>query len=88
MADPFGRNFSVRLVKFGVVFGAGQFALGLTQADSVRVAFLLAGDGEFAFVIFKLANNLDVLPADLARLLTASFVILMSLNPILGALAS
>ena len=76
------------LVKFGVVLAAGQFALGLTRADAVRVAFLLAGGGEFAFVIFKLASNLDVLPADLTKLLTASVVISMSLTPVLGELAS
>lgn len=75
-------------VKFGVVFTAGQFALGLTRADAVRVAFLLAGGGEFAFVIFKLANNLQVLPEDLAKLLTASVIISMSLTPFLGELAS
>jgi Kef-type K+ transport system membrane component KefB len=76
------------LVKFGVVLAAGQFALGLTRADAVRVAFLLAGGGEFAFVIFKLARSLDVLPADLAKLLTAAVVISMSLTPVLGELAS
>ena len=76
------------LVKFGVVLAAGQFALGLTRADAVRVAFLLAGGGEFAFVIFKLASNLDVLPEDLTKLLTASVVISMSLTPVLGELAS
>jgi Sodium/hydrogen exchanger family/EF-hand domain pair/TrkA-N domain len=76
------------MVKFGVVLAAGQFALGLTRADAVRVAFLLAGGGEFAFVIFKLANNLDVLPEDLYKLLTASVVISMSLTPVLGELAS
>jgi Kef-type K+ transport system membrane component KefB len=75
------------LVKFGVVLAAGQFALGLTRADAVRVAFLLAGGGEFAFVIFKLASRLEVLPEDLAKLLTASVVISMSLTPILGELA-
>lgn len=75
-------------VKFGVVLAAGQFALGLKKAEAVRVAFLLAGGGEFAFVIFKLASNLNVLPEDLAKLLTASVVISMSLTPVLGELAS
>lgn len=74
-------------VKFGIVLAAGQGALGLTRAEAVRVAFLLAGGGEFAFVIFKLANQLEVLPEDLAKLLTASVVISMSLTPVLGELA-
>ena len=75
-------------VKFGVVLAAGEFALGLTRAEALRVAFLLAGGGEFAFVVFKLANNLGVLPEDLGKLLTASVVISMSLTPLLGELAS
>lgn len=75
------------VVKFGIVLAAGQFALGLTRAEAVRVAFLLAGGGEFAFVVFKLANNLGVLPVDLAKLLTASVIISMSLTPVLGELA-
>lgn len=74
-------------VKFGVVLAAGESALGLTRAEALRVAFLLAGGGEFAFVVFKLANNLGVLPEDLGKLLTASVVISMSLSPLLGELA-
>ena len=75
-------------VKFAIVLSAGELALGLTRADAVKVAFLLAGGGEFAFVIFKLANSLQVLPEDLAKLLTASVIISMSLTPLLGELAA
>lgn len=75
-------------VKFGIVFSAGNFALGLTRAEALRVAILLAGGGEFAFVVFKLANNLGVLTEDLTKLLTASVVISMSLTPLFGELAS
>ena len=75
-------------VKFGIVFSAGNFALGLTKAEALRVAILLAGGGEFAFVVFKLANNLGVLTEDLTKLLTASVIISMSLTPLLGELAS
>jgi Kef-type K+ transport system membrane component KefB/Ca2+-binding EF-hand superfamily protein/voltage-gated potassium channel Kch len=74
-------------IKLCIIFAAGEFALGLTRADSARVALLLAGGGEFAFVIFKLAEDLGVLPDDLAKLLTASVVISMSLTPILGLIA-
>jgi len=44
-------------IKFSVIFSAGEFALGLTRADAARVGLLLAGGGEFAFVIFKLAEG-------------------------------
>jgi voltage-gated potassium channel Kch len=53
----------------------------------VRVALLLAGGGEFAFVVFKLASDLSVLPEDLGKLLTASVIISMSLTPILAEVA-
>ena len=74
-------------IKLGIIFAAGSTGLGLTRAESARVALLLAGGGEFAFVVFKLAKDLDILPDDLASLLTASVVISMSLTPILGILA-
>lgn len=70
-----------------VLLVAGELALGLSRADAVRVAFLLAGGGEFAFVVFKLAQELGVLPETLAKLLTASVIISMSLTPLLGELA-
>ena len=75
------------VIKLIIIFAAGEFALGLTRADSARVALLLAGGGEFAFVVFKLAEDLGVLPDDLGRLLTASVIISMSLTPVLGLLA-
>eukprot|EP00977_Amphora_coffeiformis_P003725 scaffold742_cov165-Amphora_coffeaeformis.AAC.1 len=37
----------------------------LPMADGVRLALLLAGGGEFAFVVLALAEKLDVLPTDL-----------------------
>lgn len=73
-------------VKAGVLFAAGP-ALGLTSAQSARVAITLSGGGEFSFVLFKLAQDLGVLPGALANLLTASVVISMSLTPLLGELA-
>ena len=74
-------------IKFAILLAAGDFALGLTRAESVRVALLLAGGGEFAFVVFKLAKDLNVLPEELAKLLTASVIISMSLTPLLGEIA-
>ena len=42
------------------------------------MALLLAGGGEFAFVVFKLAEDLGLLPTRLCGLLTASVIISMS----------
>ena len=76
------------LAKAGLLLIAGESALGLrSRADAVRVAVLLSGGGEFAFIIFRLAENLGVLPHDLGELLTASVIISMSLTPLLGEAA-
>jgi len=75
------------VIKTAVVLVAGEAALGLSRADAVRVALLLAGGGEFAFVVFKLANDLAIVPEELGKLLTASVIISMSLTPILGEVA-
>ena len=46
--------------KLGILFAAGAFAFGLTRAEAIRIAVLLAGGGEFAFVVFKLAQDLGL----------------------------
>ena len=74
-------------MKTAVIFTAGEFALGLSRADAVRVSLLLAGGGEFAFVIFKLAEDLDVIPGELNKLLIASVILSMALTPVLGEIA-
>lgn len=74
-------------VKACIIFITGP-SLGLTKGQSARVALALAGGGEFAFVLFQLAEDLGVLPTSLAKILTASVVISMSLTPILGEAGS
>ena len=73
-------------IKTLVVFAFGTLAVGLDRRDAVRAALLLAGGGEFAFVVLTLAARLDVLPPDLARLDTAVVVLSMALTPALGSL--
>jgi Kef-type K+ transport system membrane component KefB len=73
------------VTKAAIIFAEGP-ALGLTVPQAARVALTLAGGGEFAFVLFKLAQDLGVLPPTLAKLLTASVIISMSLTPLLGEL--
>jgi Kef-type K+ transport system membrane component KefB/Ca2+-binding EF-hand superfamily protein len=74
-------------VKAGIIFTAGP-TLGLTKGQAARVALTLSGGGEFAFVLFQLAQELGVLPTNLAKILTASVIISMSLTPLLGELGS
>jgi Kef-type K+ transport system membrane component KefB len=59
----------------------------LDAADGVRVALLLAGGGEFAFVVLALAERLEVLPKELGGLLTAVVLITMAVTPFLGSVA-
>ena len=73
------------VVKASIIFASGP-ALGLTRGEAARVAITLAGGGEFALVLFKLAQDLNVLPIAIARLLEASVIMSMSLTPVLGDL--
>lgn len=59
----------------------------LPVIDGIRLALLLAGGGEFAFVVLALAEKLEVLPAELGSLLTAIVLITMAVTPFLGELA-
>eukprot|EP00257_Ricinus_communis_P004741 XP_002518305.2 K(+) efflux antiporter 3, chloroplastic isoform X1 [Ricinus communis] len=58
--------------------------VGLTIRESVRIGFLLSQGGEFAFVVFSLANRLGVLPLELNKLLIIVVVLSMALTPLLN----
>lgn len=60
----------------------------LEPRDAAKLAFLLSGGGEFAFVVLALAEKLDVLPKDLGGLLTAIVLITMAVTPLLGEVAA
>lgn len=72
--------------KAAIVAFFARFTLQLERTDAVRVALLLAGGGEFAFVVLTLATRLDVLQPQLAKLDTAVVVITMALTPFLASL--
>lgn len=75
------------LTKAGIIFASGP-SLGLTTAETARVSLVLSGGGEFAFVIFELAEDLGILPDKVANLLIASVIISMSLTPVLGEIGA
>ena len=79
--------FAFIFVKSWLIFACGP-TFGLTKGQAARVAFTLSGGGEFALVLFQLAQDLGVLPNNLAKLLTASVIISMSLTPLLGEVGS
>ena len=59
---------------------------GLSKAESVRTGFILSGGGEFAFVVLTLADKLEVLPHQLAKILVGVVVLSMALTPYLSML--
>lgn len=60
----------------------------LAAADGVRIALLLSGGGEFAFVVLALAEKLKLIPQSLGGVLTAIILITMGLTPLVGQLAA
>lgn len=67
-------------VKAAVIAAAGV-AIGISLGSSLRTGLLLSQGGEFAFVIFGLAQGVGVLPVDLAQLLLLVVAISMALTP-------
>lgn len=72
-------------IKTAIITSIGPF-VGLSLPESVRIGLLLSQGGEFAFVVFSLANRLGVLPLELNRLLIIVVVLSMSLTPLLNEL--
>lgn len=70
-------------IKTAIITSIGPF-VGLSLPESVRIGLLLSQGGEFAFVVFSLANRLGVLPLELNRLLIIVVVLSMSLTPLLN----
>jgi Kef-type K+ transport system membrane component KefB len=58
-------------------------SVGLTRAESIRTGFVLSQGGEFAFVLLALAAQLEVLPAELNKLLIIVVVLSMAATPAL-----
>ncbi len=59
----------------------------LPTVDAIRISILLAGGGEFAFVVLALAEKIGVVSDYLLGLLTAIVLVTMGVTPILGDLA-
>ncbi|KAA8493143.1 K(+) efflux antiporter 3, chloroplastic [Porphyridium purpureum] len=78
---------SLILVKASIV-SVVALPFGLTLAESVRVGLILGQGGEFAFVLFALANKLGFLPEDVNNLLIVTVVASMALTPLLADIGS
>lgn len=75
------------VIKTSIIAACGPL-VGLTRAESLRTGLLLSQGGEFAFVLFSLANDLEVLPEELNRLLIIVVVLSMALTPALEEFGS
>jgi len=73
------------LVKFLVLFFLGR-VMRMSLDQNLLFAFSLAQGGEFGFVLFSFAGQLDVIPAGTTALLTAVVAISMALTPLLMVL--
>lgn len=71
---------AVKATTFAVL---GPPMTGLSWPESIRVGFLLAQGGEFAFVVFKVACDLQILPGNLNALLIIVVVLSIVLTPLL-----
>lgn len=72
-------------IKAGVIAAAGV-AFGLSVGSALRTGLLLSQGGEFAFVIFGLAQGVGVLPGELSQLLLLVVALSMAMTPLLADL--
>lgn len=77
--------FGLIIFKAGILTALGP-KFGLTLPESVKTGLLLSGGGEFAFVVLKLAESLEVLPVQLNKVLVGVVVVSMALTPALYSL--
>jgi CPA2 family monovalent cation:H+ antiporter-2 len=83
---PFlGAVIAVLCLKVAVMAGAGR-AFSLSAAVSIEAAFVLAGAGEFALVVFSLAGRSGVLERGTQHYLTAVAAVTMIAIPMLAGL--
>ncbi|WP_253300186.1 cation:proton antiporter domain-containing protein [Wolbachia endosymbiont of Chironomus riparius] len=59
---------------------------GFKSAPSIQAGLLLAQGGEFAFILFRLASELNVLPNEIAQILMILTTVTMAFTPLLSGL--
>ncbi|HEY4091325.1 MAG TPA: monovalent cation:proton antiporter-2 (CPA2) family protein [Luteibacter sp.] len=75
-------------VKALLIMPLGRLVGGLTNADSVRLAAILASGGEFAFVVLNLAQQQRIITEPQRGLMVMTISLSMALTPLLVLLAS
>jgi glutathione-regulated potassium-efflux system protein KefB len=73
------------VVGFMALKGAGIYAIARVRsnhAEALRLAFLLAQGGEFAFVVYATAAGVGILSSETNGLLNAAVILSMTLTPL------
>lgn len=80
-----GITLVVLVVKTLVLIGLGR-ALKIASGDAIKIGFLLSQTGEFAFVVFDRAVDLQLLDRSSGQILLAVTTLSMILTPVLAKL--
>ncbi|MBF8669516.1 cation:proton antiporter [Pseudomonas putida] len=77
-----GLTLLLVVVKLPLLYGLGRMAGGLNQAQALCLGVVLASGGEFAFVVFKLALDHQVLAQQVHDLLVLAITLSMAVVPL------
>lgn len=77
-----GLTLLLVMIKLPLLYGLGRTAGGLTQAQALCLGVVLASGGEFAFVVFKLALDHQVLEQQVHDLLVLAITLSMAVVPL------
>lgn len=73
------------VLKTSIIYVLCRF-FGFKSAPAIQAGLLLAQGGEFAFILFRLADELDVLPSEIAQVLMMVTTVTMAFTPLLSGL--
>ncbi|CCF78071.1 Kef-type K+ transport system membrane component [Wolbachia endosymbiont of Onchocerca ochengi] len=73
------------VLKTSMIYVLCRF-FGFKSALAIQAGLLLAQGGEFAFILFRLADELDVLPSEIAQVLMMLTTVTMAFTPLLSGL--
>lgn len=73
------------VLKTSIIYMLCRF-FGFKSAPAIQAGLLLSQGGEFAFILFRLADELNVLPSEIAQVLMMVTTVTMAFTPLLSGL--
>ena len=73
------------VLKTSIIYTLCRF-FGFRSAPAIQAGLLLAQGGEFAFILFRLADELDVLSSEIAQVLMMVTTVTMAFTPLLSGI--